>query len=953
MTDHAANDLPRLDHEIAYLEELHALRTTVVGLRRAGLRQVTNLVAADRDLEPSPTPSTGVGHSTAARDAGGAGGVHTAAASTDLRSYWIPSADAADTPTLARALEFSPEHQELHKWLLSKLELLTVETLRIPGSAAANCADSAVPALLAARTLCTFARQPGHAFKPSALFAYYAVVRELFTVAGPEWAFGGARVRPDSTCTAFMTGECCKAITLVAVGLNATSRLFAMLADLYERESRISIAPHLPKRWTEQEVRRLRLSAYTRISEEMRTAVVLLHDSAVLGLRDATKPLHEAMRSMVLSLLDQVRAIENGSHEATESIRNFEHDEDKRVLVRVSKDLEEIVSARLGAERKIALHAVRRVGTVATRCLQRLRSIDDSLKGVPNALALCSSLRELGEILRAESKEVRRLLEPSKRFAEGVLNGQLAAHGLGDGSLWDPAEMAFAACTVGYLERWADDARIRRAMELLSGHLPFDGHIATQLSLHTDPRGYSLTPVTGEVHHALAQMLEHFADRWPASERSKLPAVFRKMVRFFEDTAVRTTDGGDVVGWSHERPARARLAYRWVSALNVVALSRIERALDIVINAWIYDHFSTKRPGDRPGRRRLHQVFYPDYGLAQLDGSIAGERAGHSIAEYLERMRAHVRGVPLGLAYPQACYSLILHGPPGTGKTTMAECLAESCRVTLVEVTPSDIVVGGQDMIERRTRVVFKALSMLTSTVVLFDEFDPVLRARDPKDSRTPTVFSFLTPGILPKLRDLHDHAKGGRVAFILATNLVETLDDAAIRTGRFDHRIPLFPPDPLSRTGRLLLELSVYWSPRGDCNALFAKHSGSIVELIKQTRFSSIGFLSAEGNFTAPSDNEAAPYGTIMNAVERGDIVGVRVPEREARIPPDRITNIETGRHRTGLSEVAQWRWLKFEEERVAACNTLDELSEVLAVSPPFPPSGKAATDWDPVFDV
>ena len=49
-------------------------------------------------------------------------------------------------------------------------------------------------------------------------------------------------------------------------------------------------------------------------------------------------------------------------------------------------------------------------------------------------------------------------------------------------------------------------------------------------------------------------------------------------------------------------------------------------------------------------------------------------------------------------------WSLILHGPPGTGKTTMVESLALTCNVPLVEVTPSDIVVAGVDKVEHRAR---------------------------------------------------------------------------------------------------------------------------------------------------------------------------------------------------------------------------------------------------------
>jgi ATP-dependent 26S proteasome regulatory subunit len=53
---------------------------------------------------------------------------------------------------------------------------------------------------------------------------------------------------------------------------------------------------------------------------------------------------------------------------------------------------------------------------------------------------------------------------------------------------------------------------------------------------------------------------------------------------------------------------------------------------------------------------------------------------------------------------------------------------------------------------------------------------------------------------MLPKLKALHDAAKKGRVVYLLATNLVGDLDEAAIRAGRFDAEVGLYPPDLLSR---------------------------------------------------------------------------------------------------------------------------------------------------------
>ncbi len=147
-------------------------------------------------------------------------------------------------------------------------------------------------------------------------------------------------------------------------------------------------------------------------------------------------------------------------------------------------------------------------------------------------------------------------------------------------------------------------------------------------------------------------------------------------------------------------------------------------------------------------------------------------------------------------------HSAILYGPPGTGKTTLIEALAKTANVPLVEVTPSDILLAGEEKVETRARVVFEALSMLSNVVILLDEFDRVLWDRTQADSSS--MFQFLTPGMLPKLKKLYDQAERQRTVFVLSTNLIGGLDPAAIREGRFDKKIGVFPPDVLSRAGRL-----------------------------------------------------------------------------------------------------------------------------------------------------
>lgn len=143
--------------------------------------------------------------------------------------------------------------------------------------------------------------------------------------------------------------------------------------------------------------------------------------------------------------------------------------------------------------------------------------------------------------------------------------------------------------------------------------------------------------------------------------------------------------------------------------------------------------------------------------------------------------------------------------PPGTGKTHILEQLADDAGAWCIEITPSNLLVGGEAEVEKQAQEVFEALGMLRGAVVIFDEFERVLlkRPQTPDDKGT-NVFSFLTASMLPKLKRLHGAAERGQIVYALLTNRVATLDRAAIRSGRFDAHLGIYYPDPLSRMARL-----------------------------------------------------------------------------------------------------------------------------------------------------
>jgi ATPase family protein associated with various cellular activities (AAA) len=133
--------------------------------------------------------------------------------------------------------------------------------------------------------------------------------------------------------------------------------------------------------------------------------------------------------------------------------------------------------------------------------------------------------------------------------------------------------------------------------------------------------------------------------------------------------------------------------------------------------------------------------------------------------------------------------SLILTGPPRSGKSSAATAIAEYLGWPLVTLDPGDFAREGLLMLPTMAASIFEELSELDDSVVFFDEMEEFMRTREGNEG----VYEqrLLTTSLLPKLQALRDRA---RCIFIVATNFFDVIDSAAAAPGRFDLRLKLLP---------------------------------------------------------------------------------------------------------------------------------------------------------------
>lgn len=149
---------------------------------------------------------------------------------------------------------------------------------------------------------------------------------------------------------------------------------------------------------------------------------------------------------------------------------------------------------------------------------------------------------------------------------------------------------------------------------------------------------------------------------------------------------------------------------------------------------------------------------------------------------------------------------VMLMGPPGTGKTFFAKCLAADSGISFVEFKISKILgkyVGESEKAMEKALSVFRALAPVG---IFMDEIDQAM-ARGTGGSDGGSKVNANLFGML--LAEMSKPSNRGKVIWIAATNYPNNVDEALKRAGRFDKKIPFFAPNEEERKNVFLIHLN------------------------------------------------------------------------------------------------------------------------------------------------
>lgn len=135
---------------------------------------------------------------------------------------------------------------------------------------------------------------------------------------------------------------------------------------------------------------------------------------------------------------------------------------------------------------------------------------------------------------------------------------------------------------------------------------------------------------------------------------------------------------------------------------------------------------------------------------------------------------------------------IALYGPPGCGKTMVAQAMANEAGLNFISIKPAELVDKFLGETEKNIRRVFNEAQEHEPCMIYFDEFDGLCGTRGNKDTVTSAIQTLLS--------EMDGFASRGKSIILVSTNRLEDIDPAMKRPGRLSKHIYVGPPDLSAR---------------------------------------------------------------------------------------------------------------------------------------------------------
>jgi cell division protease FtsH len=222
-------------------------------------------------------------------------------------------------------------------------------------------------------------------------------------------------------------------------------------------------------------------------------------------------------------------------------------------------------------------------------------------------------------------------------------------------------------------------------------------------------------------------------------------------------------------------------AYQWSPVVMIVFFA-----------ALIYLMWRTLKVMPRIKPQQIKPASNQSVSFADIAGV---DEAKAELAEIVEFLRDPRAFEAMGARVPKG---ILLHGPPGTGKTLLAKAVANESGAQFFAQSAASFVEMFAGLGAARIRRLFAVARKHEPAIIFIDELDAVggHRGSDISGEKDQTLNQLLV--------EMDGFSTSGRVVVIAASNLLEKLDTALLRPGRFDRQVFVVPPDVKGRKGVL-----------------------------------------------------------------------------------------------------------------------------------------------------
>jgi len=670
-----------------------------------------------------------------------------------------------------------------------------------------------------------------HAHAKLGFFSLFCILWRLGRK-GVDGTIVGANIDPWRP-SAVVTAKCLAPLRSVVQAMRYRAKLYRAIVDEIT-EVRTNFG------WLDQHTRWKLASALERLAST-------LHEFAVVAtnpedFRDAADHIIAIVRSMTAtSDWDQRRRVWKSIRDLMSNVLVRSGEQNQTLLGGTSQMLDaierDIVKAHETAEGQAALRKFASAGVpqekphsywqaeqgAATAALRVCRAALTSLigaadisvrltppgtqRGIVMTPKLIRTLKELARLNESLADLIEDHVRPNVRWLRGVLTQEIAFASAGNDTDFDAAELLSA---VSVVERWMriSQMEVEDAVRHSLSARRKDGSWISGQPILMKHRVLGVWPNTAEIASLVATTIEGsphlrvaddalfefvgWLDKMKIEFARPRPCTLAQVAtkppaRDKTEYRIRTEKPPTSVvwsGWPSETREHDVIDF-WSTALSVNALLTIR---DIV-----------ERRLWEICEQRFHVVhdLTPLWAIDPVDlGARHEKRLHHRIALMARETRSD--------RWANAEYSLILHGPPGSSKTAIAQAMASEMwkhshrKQRLVRITPADFTRQGESRIDSEARFIFDLLSHIRSATLFFDEIDDLFRKRR-KDGEL-NFLSLIVPAMLNRLQDLRDAAPRQEICFLLATNYIDNIEPALTRPGRIDSLIPLPYPDRSSR---------------------------------------------------------------------------------------------------------------------------------------------------------